>query len=226
VPRTRLNIMLPDVPGLGVWRLETSGYNAATSLPATIELLKGLSVQPWIPAVLRLEQRSKKKRGDDGKVITHRFAVPVLDLPGITVGKVVARLAAQDAPQAPQVEAVAPSTQAERIAAQRARMEATISEPGPGRPAHEQAEGPDDSPRPAPIPVPDQPPVDERADGNAGPAPLPDTSPGPVDPPVPPPADPGDSPRCDAFHDELGACQRAAGHKGNCANKDRETWKR
>ena len=122
-PRTRLNIMLPDVPGLGVWRLETDGWNAATSLPATIEMLLSLSVQPWVKAVLRLEQRSAKKRQADGKVITHRFAVPVLDTPDdLTLGRIVGNRLRQDQPQLP--EATQQPTARERIAAQRAELEA------------------------------------------------------------------------------------------------------
>ena len=99
-PRTRLNIMLPDIPGLGVWRLETDGWNAATALPATIEMLLALSVQPWVKAVLRLEQRSAKKRQPDGKVVTHRFAVPVLDTPDdLTLGRIVGQRMRQEQPQ-------------------------------------------------------------------------------------------------------------------------------
>jgi hypothetical protein len=115
--------MLPDVPGLGVWRLDTGGWNAATSLPATIGLLKQLSTAAWIPAILRLEQRSKKAREADGKVVTHRFAVPVLDLPNLTIGRVVA---AQNAAPVPRIADTPrpPATAAERVAARRAEIEA------------------------------------------------------------------------------------------------------
>ena len=112
---TRISLMLPDVPGLGVWRLDTGGWHAATSLPATIELLKQLSTQPWIPAILRLEQRSKKVR-DGNAVVTHRFAVPVLDLPNITVGKVVARMGNAEAPRIEAAVRPPQPTAAERVA--------------------------------------------------------------------------------------------------------------
>src|SRR3990172_7696614 len=36
---TLLNVMLPRIPGLGVWRLESHGWNAATVLPGTLEVL-------------------------------------------------------------------------------------------------------------------------------------------------------------------------------------------
>lgn len=125
---TRISIMLPDVPGLGVWRLDTSGWHAATSLPATIALLKQLSTQAWIPAILRLEQRSKRVR-EDGRTVTHRFAVPVLDLPGLTVGKVIARQANGEAPLLDAGPAPALQTAAERAIARAAAITS-----GPGTP--------------------------------------------------------------------------------------------
>lgn len=76
--RTRLNVMLPKVPGLGVWTLSTKGWNAATMLPATLDLLMhAASERTFIEASLRLEQRTSKKDGQ-----TMKFVVPVIDLPG------------------------------------------------------------------------------------------------------------------------------------------------
>lgn len=76
---TRVNVMLPKLPGLGVWLLSTRGYNAAATLPATIEMAKALSGDAWMPAILRLEPASKRKRVD-GKVQTHRWFEPRIDL--------------------------------------------------------------------------------------------------------------------------------------------------
>lgn len=76
---TRVNVMLPKVPGLGIWRLETKGWNAASSLPSTLDLL-AMTGRGFVPAVLRLEQRSSKKGGQ-----TRRFVVPVIDLDGIGI---------------------------------------------------------------------------------------------------------------------------------------------
>lgn len=122
---TRLSVMLPRVPGLGVWRLDTGGYQAATTLPTTLQLLSGLAMgKPWMPAVLRAEQRSKKERDEKGRVMTHRFVVPVLDLPGTTLGQFIGdtgvplptpQLAAGERPPQP--------TARERVAAERARAE-------------------------------------------------------------------------------------------------------
>jgi hypothetical protein len=71
--------MLPKLPGLGVWRMESHGWNAASILPGTLDLLLMAAAEhTFIPAVLRLEQRTSKQ---DGK--TRKFVVPVIDLPSV-----------------------------------------------------------------------------------------------------------------------------------------------
>jgi hypothetical protein len=78
--------MLPRVPGVGVWRLETHGWNAATTLPGTLALLaRAAAGEQFLEAVLRLEQRSDKKGGQ-----TRRYAVPVIDTPGTTMYEALA----------------------------------------------------------------------------------------------------------------------------------------
>jgi len=75
-PTTRVNLMLPDVPTLGVWRLESHGWNAAHELGGTAELMAALmEARVVVPAVLRLEER---KTISGGK--TKEFVVPVLAL--------------------------------------------------------------------------------------------------------------------------------------------------
>lgn len=77
---TRLSVMLPDLPGVGVWRLETHGYYAAVELGGVVDLCAAQSAQGrMLPARLRLEHR-EVKRTVDGKVQTRKFVVPVLDL--------------------------------------------------------------------------------------------------------------------------------------------------
>jgi hypothetical protein len=71
---TRLSVMLADLPGLGVWRIDTSGYYAAVELQAAVEVVR-LAAGKMLPAQLRLEQRMVKRDGQ-----TRRFAVPVLDI--------------------------------------------------------------------------------------------------------------------------------------------------
>lgn len=119
---TRLRIMLPRLPGLGVWRLDTGGYMAGTTLPSTVLMLQRLTPGAWIPAVLRAEQRSKRERLANGKVETHRFVVPVIDLPGVTISAALGT-GATTAPPPPQLEAGKPPTAAERVAARRAELE-------------------------------------------------------------------------------------------------------
>lgn len=75
-PTTRVNIILPDVNGLGVWRLESKGWNSAHELGATAETLATVRAAGVIvPAVLRLEQRKSIQGGQ-----TRDFVVPVLAL--------------------------------------------------------------------------------------------------------------------------------------------------
>jgi hypothetical protein len=126
---TRFRVILPRVPGLGVWMLTTSGWMAATTLPATLGLLARMTSGEWIPAVLRAEQRSKKVRLPDGKVQTNRFVVPVLDLPGATIGQLVEGAGLVDAPM---LDAAQPATARDRALARAARIEATTSAPVAG----------------------------------------------------------------------------------------------
>ena len=77
---TRVNVMLPRIPGLGVWRLDTGGWNAAATLPTTLDLLAAMGRTDFVPAVLRLEQRTAKRTDDKGKSQTRHFVVPVIDL--------------------------------------------------------------------------------------------------------------------------------------------------
>lgn len=73
---TRLSVMLPDLPGLGVWRVDTQGYYAAVELGGAVEVASAAAERgQMLPARLRLEQRKVLR---DGK--THKFATPVLDL--------------------------------------------------------------------------------------------------------------------------------------------------
>jgi hypothetical protein len=75
-PTTRVNVMLPDLPDLGVWKIESHGYNAANELGGAAEVLAAARNSGVIvPAFLRLEQRQSKSSGE-----TRKFAVPVLEI--------------------------------------------------------------------------------------------------------------------------------------------------
>jgi hypothetical protein len=83
---TRVSVMLPKVPGLGVWRLDTKGWNAAATLPTTLETLGAIAPGQWIPAVLRIQKQSSKKIVN-GRSQTRRFVVPVIDIVAGTIGE-------------------------------------------------------------------------------------------------------------------------------------------
>lgn len=70
-PTTRLNVVLRDVEGIGVWRLESKGWNAAAELPDTATFLA--QVGGYIDGFLGLEPRTVVS---DGK--TKHFMVPVI----------------------------------------------------------------------------------------------------------------------------------------------------
>ena len=75
-PHTRLNVLLPDVAGVGAWRLDTTGYYAAVELTGTVDLLEvATSRGVLLPARLRIDQRSVLRDGQ-----TRRFPVPTLDI--------------------------------------------------------------------------------------------------------------------------------------------------
>lgn len=103
-PRTRLQLILADLPGLGVWVLTSTGDSAADELASTAELLHAFELRGTpLPATLRLEQRESRSAGQ-----VHRFAVPVLD-----VGASLAQLEAGQVPAAPVLAAPTAARQIE-----------------------------------------------------------------------------------------------------------------
>lgn len=72
-PTTRLNVVLADIAGVGVWRLESHGYYAALELPGVAELLA--KAGGYVEAHLGLEERTAKR---DGKTL--RWMVPTIDV--------------------------------------------------------------------------------------------------------------------------------------------------
>jgi len=89
---TRVSFMLPDLPGLGVWRLDSHGWNAAVELPGTLDVLaRAAHEQKFIPAVLSIQHRTSKSEGQ-----TRRYIVPVIELPDVTLRQ----LASGDVPLA------------------------------------------------------------------------------------------------------------------------------
>jgi len=89
---TRLMVILPKVPDLGMWMLETHGYYAAVELGAFMEFLARRAGGQFVEATLRLESRTVKRKGK-----THHFAVPVIELPQATAGELLAGVGARRA---------------------------------------------------------------------------------------------------------------------------------
>lgn len=83
-PTTRLSVILPDIPDIGVWRLESHGYNAAVELAGTYELCRMSTAQGQpIGAVLSIQQRESKKEG-----LRRDFIVPIIEIKE-TIGNVL-----------------------------------------------------------------------------------------------------------------------------------------
>lgn len=78
-PTTRLNVVLRDVEGIGVWRVETHGWNAAVELPDVAEFLAqaGGYVNGW----LGLEQRTSIGQNErTGNPETRHYMVPIIEI--------------------------------------------------------------------------------------------------------------------------------------------------
>lgn len=100
---TRLSVIQPDIPGLGVWRVESHGYYAAVELGAAVELIGQLVGPAMIPARLRLDQR-ELRRLERGKAVVRKIVVPVIDL-DVSLAQVQALGAAPVATSAPALPA-------------------------------------------------------------------------------------------------------------------------
>lgn len=79
---TRIQVLLEEVPGLGVWRVDTGSYYAALELPSVTAILAG--AKGLIPGRLILDQRTVTRGGK-----TFNFAVPVLDIAEFTPGELL-----------------------------------------------------------------------------------------------------------------------------------------
>lgn len=73
---TRAAFILPWAPGIGVWRMESHGYNAAVELTGTLSYLARQAAQGvYMECRLRLEKREKRVPGKPA----NEYVVPVLD---------------------------------------------------------------------------------------------------------------------------------------------------
>lgn len=106
-PYTRLNLMLvhpttDEIPSLGVWRLDTKGYYAATRLPTQADVIRQTeSRRAW----LRLVKQEKDTFDDAGKATHMTWYEPQLDLDRVTGLQLTgepAGLAIEAGPSAPE----------------------------------------------------------------------------------------------------------------------------
>lgn len=100
-PTTRLSIMLPRLPDVGVWRMDTHGIIAAMELPGTADALAQAAARRiWVEATLRIEQRTIIRQD-------RKATVPV---PVLAINEPLLQLMSRDAglPVPPPAPIVAP----------------------------------------------------------------------------------------------------------------------
>ena len=124
---TRVNLMLRDVPGIGVWRLDTGGYYAAVELPGMVELLS--RANGLVEALLELRQRTVVRDGE-----TKHFVVPVLHVdftPGQLISGAVAALGGAGRPAVEASQRQAIGSRPAQPAEDRLALGAAPAEPQP-----------------------------------------------------------------------------------------------
>ena len=83
--KSRLKVLLADMPGLGSWRLETGSFYATDEIAGMVDVIRGaVGDTVMVPVRLRIEPRSRVAGGK-----TKQFVVPVLELRGVTAGALV-----------------------------------------------------------------------------------------------------------------------------------------
>lgn len=77
---SRLNVMLPDLSGMGLWRAETHSFYAASEWGGMVDMvLAGTNGDGFVPVTLRIEPRQVVRDGE-----TKKFPVVVVELRGVT----------------------------------------------------------------------------------------------------------------------------------------------
>ncbi|MEU5477517.1 recombination directionality factor [Streptomyces mirabilis] len=77
---SRLNVMLPDLSGMGMWRAETHSFYAASEWGGMVDMvLAGTDGRGFVPVTLRIEPRQVIREGQ-----TKKFPVVVVELRGVT----------------------------------------------------------------------------------------------------------------------------------------------
>lgn len=77
---SRLNVILPDMPDIGVWRAETHSFYAANEWAGSVDMvLSGTGGKGLVPVSLRIEPRTRIAGGK-----TKHFPVVVVEIRGVT----------------------------------------------------------------------------------------------------------------------------------------------
>lgn len=87
---TRLNVLLPDMPDIGVWRVETHSYYSANEIAAAVDMIRSAAGDRLVPLTLRIEQRTRVSGGQ-----TKHFPVVAVELRGATAGQILAAAAGE-----------------------------------------------------------------------------------------------------------------------------------
>lgn len=116
-PITRLAVILPSLPDLGIWRLETHSLIAARELGATMAAVQVATAKgAFVPGRLRLDQRRSRRPGER----PHDYGIPVLELPELRASRllagdaVAAPLALEATPPEPEPDELSPVDVVER----------------------------------------------------------------------------------------------------------------
>lgn len=80
--KSRLKVLLPDMEGLGAWRMETGSYYGAITIAGMVDIIRGVvGEQMLVPVWLRIKPETRVARGE-----TKQFVIPVLELRGVSAG--------------------------------------------------------------------------------------------------------------------------------------------
>lgn len=84
-PYSQLNIILPQLPDLGVWRHVTKSYYAAGEIAGMVDLIKAqVGPDAMVPIRIRIDPRKKVADGT-----TTPYPVPVIEIRGATGGQIL-----------------------------------------------------------------------------------------------------------------------------------------
>ena len=109
VSKSRLKVILPEMPGLGAWRVETGSFYATDEIAGIVDAIRAaVGEQQLVPVRLRIEHRTRVAAGQ-----TKQFMLPMVELRGATAGQilsgVVERQALASANQRQAIEASRPA---------------------------------------------------------------------------------------------------------------------